>query len=112
MFPMPIKKLLKGLKDGKKRGLFILITFLRTLNFSPEYINNKTREWNKLNEPPLREGYLKSQIEWHIRQKRKILPPNYDNDSFYKDLGLIDKKQETKNPVVEAIRKARNREKF
>lgn len=107
MFPPAINKLLLGLNDGKKRGLFVLITFLKTLNFTPEYINNKVREWNKLNNPPLKEGYVKSQIDWHLRQRKKILPPNYDNESFYKDLGLIDKKQETKNPIVDVIRKLR-----
>jgi hypothetical protein len=111
-FPPAIKKLLKGLKEGKKRGLFILITFLRALNFSPEYINNKIREWNKLNEPPLKEGYVKSQIDWHLRQKKVIMPPNYDNDAFYKDLGLIDKKQDVKNPISEILRKARARENY
>jgi hypothetical protein len=40
MFPAPIKKLLLGVADGKKRGLFILITFLRSLNFPPEYIKD------------------------------------------------------------------------
>jgi len=107
MFPPAINKLLKGLNDGKKRGLFILITFLKTLNFTPEYINNKVREWNKLNNPPLKEGYVKSQLDWHLRQRKKILPPNYDNESFYKDLGLIDKKQETKNPIVDVVRRLR-----
>jgi hypothetical protein len=107
MFPPAINKLLKGLNDGKKRGLFILITFLKTLNFTPEYINNKVREWNKLNNPPLKEGYVKSQLDWHLRQRKKILPPNYDNESFYKDLGLIDRKQETKNPIVDVVRKLR-----
>jgi hypothetical protein len=110
MFPNPIKKLLKGLKDGKKRGLFILLTFLRSLNFSPEYINNKAREWNKLNEPPLKEGYLKSQIEWHLRQRKNILPPNYDNKSYYADIGLLDEKPEVKNPIVEVARKVRKKE--
>ena len=105
MFPDPIKKLLKGLQDGKKRGLFILITFLKAINYSPEEINRIVREWNKLNEPPLREGYIKSQIDWHLRQKKRILPPNYDNPSFYKDLGLLDKKPNVKNPLVEIIRK-------
>jgi predicted RNA-binding Zn-ribbon protein involved in translation (DUF1610 family) len=107
MFPEPIKKLLKGLKEGKKRGLFILVTFLRSLNFPADYINQKTREWNKLNEPPLKEGYVKSQIDWHLRQKKTILPPNYENPSFYRDLGLLDKKPEAKNPVSEVIRKLR-----
>ena len=108
MFPASIKKLLKGLEEGKKRGLFVLITFLRSLNFSIDYVYLKVREWNEKNKPPLREGYLKGQIEWHFKQKRKILPPNYDNESFYKDLGLIEGKQKVKNPLVEVLRNIRN----
>lgn len=107
MFPPSIKKLLLGLKDGKKRGLFILLTFFKSIGMTPEYINNKVREWNKLNEPPLKEGYIKSQLDWHLKQRKKILPPNYDNESFYKDLGLIDKKPEVKNPIVEVMRNLR-----
>jgi len=105
MFPDPIKKLLLGLKEGKKRGLFILLTFLRSLNFPPEYINQKVREWNKLNEPPLKEGYVKSQIDWQLRQKKNILPPNYDNQAFYRDIGLIEDRPDAKNPVSEVVRK-------
>lgn len=107
MFPKPIKKLLKGMNEGRKRGLFILITFLRSLNFDADYINKKIRDWNKLNDPPLKEGYVRSQIEWHLRQKKQILPPNYGNESFYKDLGLLDEKPKEKNPIVEVLRKAR-----
>ncbi len=111
MFPEPIKKLLAGnLKDGKKRGLFILITFLRSLNFPPDYINQKVREWNKLNENPLKEGYIKSQIDWHLRQKKTILPPNYSNPSFYKDLGLIEEEPLAKNPVSEVVRTLKKRD--
>jgi len=109
MFPTPIKKLLLGLKDGKKRGLFILLTFLRSLNFPPDYINQKIREWNKLNEPPLREGYVKSQIDWHLRQTKTILPPNYDNEGFYKDIGLLDEQPTAKNPISEVLRILRRR---
>lgn len=108
MFPQSIKKLLKGLTDGRKRGLFILITFLRCLNFSNDYITAKVYEWNKKNTIPLKEGYIRSQLEWHFRQTRKILPPNYENDSFYKDLGLIEEKPMVKNPLVEVLRKMRN----
>ncbi|MEK6928904.1 MAG: hypothetical protein AABW65_03035 [Nanoarchaeota archaeon] len=105
MFPKPIKKLLGGLKDGKKRGLFILITFFKSLGFSADYINSKIREWNKLNDPQLKEGYIKSQIDWHFRQKKQILPPNYENQNFYKDLNLLDEKPNAKNPISEVIRK-------
>jgi hypothetical protein len=96
---------LLGVADGKKRGLFILITFLRSLNFPPEYINKAVREWNEKNMPPLKEGYIRSQIDWHLRQRKKILPPNYDNASFYKDLGLIEGKQAVKNPLVDVMKK-------
>lgn len=106
-FPIPIKKLLKGLKDGKKRGLFILITFLRSINFSNEEIASRINEWNKLNEPQLKEGYIKSQLNWHFRQKRRILPPNYANANFYKDLNLLDEKPDAKNPISELMRKLR-----
>ena len=111
MFPPPIIKLLKGLQDGKKRGLFVLLTFFRSVDLSPEYINKKIREWNKLNDPQLKEGYIKSQIDWHLKQKRRILPPNYSNQNFYKDLNLIDPNSQPKdkNPIVEVMRKVRNK---
>ena len=64
------------MEDGKKRALFVLITFLRCLNFPEDYIRNKLIDWNKKNKPPLRDAYLKGQIDWHVKQKRKILPPN------------------------------------
>ena len=85
------------------------MTFLKSTGFSAEYINNKIREWNKLNEPPLKEGYVKGQMDWHLKQKKQILPPNYGNDAFYKDLGLLDKKPEVKNPIVEVARNLRKR---
>lgn len=110
MFPPAIKKLLQGVKDGKKRGLFILLTFYRSCGFSYEYVNNAVREWNKKNDQPLKEGYIKSQIEWHFKQKKKILPPNYDNESFYKDLGLLESKPQTKNPLVDVLRKMRQQQ--
>ena len=109
LFPRPIKKLLKGLKEGRKRGFFVLLTFLRSLNFTPKEINEKVREWNKKNDPPLKEGYIRSQIDWHLKQKRQILPPNYSNANFYKDLNLFtsDSMPRAKNPISEVLRKVR-----
>ena len=108
MFPPAIKKLLKGMQDGKKRGLFILVTFLRSCGFAPDSISATVQEWNTKNQPPLKEGYIKGQLDWHFRQKKKVLPPNYDNEAFYKDLGLITGKQQVKNPLVEVSRALRN----
>ena len=47
--------------------------------------------------------------ERHLKQTKKIIPPNYSNDNFYRDLGLIDKLPEAKNPLVEVGRKLRKR---
>jgi hypothetical protein len=103
MYPVPIKKILKGLTDGKKRGLFVLITFFRALNYSEQQTISKIDDWNKLNQPGLRESYIKGQITWHFKQKKKILPPNYENDAFYKDLGVLENKQNYKNPLSEIL---------
>jgi len=112
MYPPPIKKLLKGLEDGRKRGLFVLLTFFGSIGKTPEEINKGVREWNERNDPPLKEGYLRSQIEWHLRQRKKIMPPNYSNEAYYRDIGLIDKKQNVKNPIVDVSRKLRQKKVF
>jgi hypothetical protein len=104
IFPKSIKKLLEGLNDGRKRGLFVLLTFFRSLGFSAEYIYENINIWNKKNKPQLKEGYVRSQIDWHLKQRKKILPPNYSNDSFYRDIGILVEKPKEKNPLVEVRR--------
>jgi len=100
LFPSSIKKGLLGLEDGKKRFLFVLLNFLKSLNYNHEEIEKLIEEWNKKNKMPLKEGYIKSQLIWHKRQN-KILPPNYSNKAYYDDIGLKPKDNELKfkNPV-------------
>lgn len=95
------------MNDGKKRGLFILITFLRACGFSPEQITQKVLTWNQTHVSPLKVGYIQSQLDWHFRQKKLILPPNYYNNGFYGDLRLFEKKPDVKNPVGEVSRALR-----
>ncbi|MBT3691513.1 hypothetical protein HOG16_04710 [Candidatus Woesearchaeota archaeon] len=102
-FPDEIKLGLKGLEDGKKRFLFILINFLKSVGWNHEELSKKIKEWNKNNPEPLKEGYIISQLLWHKRQKEKILPPNYSNNDYYKDLGLNPREsvqRKFKNPVT------------
>jgi len=103
-FPPCIKKILGGLSDGRKRAIFILVTFLRNMNWSLEEIEKKIYEWNEKNKPPLRGNYLRTQLRWHFRQDRNLLPPNCDSKNFYEDMGLKDACQEClklgiKNPI-------------
>ncbi|MDP2907415.1 MAG: hypothetical protein Q8O03_05740, partial [Nanoarchaeota archaeon] len=67
-------------------------------------------KWNKNNYEPLKEGYVLSQISWHRKQSKSILPPNCDNKSYYNDLRLCAKDGlcgKVKNPVNYAVRKSR-----
>ena len=106
-FPDEIKLGLKGIKDGKKRFLFILINFLKCVGWPYDEIDKKVKEWNLNNPDPLKEGYVLSQLSWHKRQREKILPPNYTNVAYYGDIGLNpteNVKNKFKNPVNYAIR--------
>ncbi len=109
-FPPCIKRILEGMVDGRKRSVFILVNFLRNVGWSNEMIEKKIFEWNEKNSPPLRSNYLRSQLRWHFRQDRNLLPPNCDNANFYLSMGLHQLceaagiHKQVKNPVNWSIR--------
>jgi len=82
-FPPCVHNTLKGLTDGKKRSVFVLINFLRNMGWDIDKMEKKLVEWNQKNYPPLRNNYLRSQLRWHTRQEKSLLPPNCDNPNFY-----------------------------
>ncbi len=107
LFPPCVSEILKGIKqDGRKRALFILINFFKSLKLGEEEIEKKIEEWNQKNYNPLKEGYVRSQLNWHSRQKA-MLPPNCDK-SHYKDLAVCLKDNFcnfVKNPVNYTVKK-------
>ena len=106
-FPPCIISGLNGMKDGKKRFLFILINFLKSVAWNHSDIEKRIKEWNNENPDSLKEGYILSQLSWHKRQKEKILPPNCNNQGYYKDLGICTPDNlcnKIKNPVNYAVR--------
>jgi len=98
-FPPSILKILEGVKDGKKRALFILINFFRSVGFEKEEIEKRIFDWNKKNETPLKKGYITAQLSWSYNHKI-IPPPNFDKD-YYKGIGVLPTTEEMrlKNPV-------------
>jgi len=108
-FPPCIRTILQGMKsDGRKRALFILLNFYRSLHLDKEEIEKRMDEWNKKNYKPLKEGYIKTQIAWHTRNKI-MLPPNCDKGN-YKDLAICNPDffcGRIKNPVNYVFRKIR-----
>ena len=103
MYPPVIKKILKGIKDdGRKRALSLVLSFFTSLEMPEDFIDEKIREWNKKNYHPLKEGYIRSQIMWHIKNKR--MPPNYDKP-VYKEFGIRQPPEPgIKNPINYTIR--------
>ena len=107
IFPPCIKLLLKGTsQDGRKRALFVLINFFRSLGLSDEDLDKRINTWNEKNYMPLKKGYIQSQLIWFKRNAAR-LPPNCDKPN-YKDL-LICKPdalcRQIKNPLNYAVRK-------
>ncbi len=108
-FPPCIKKLLQGgMSDGRKRGLFILITFLRNAGWTWEQVEKEVMEWNSKNKPlPIR--YINSQLKWFKQQKKDLLPPNCDQQ-VYKDLGIYcgdEMHRDIKNPINYPYKRAK-----
>jgi DNA primase catalytic subunit len=113
LYPPSIKAILKGMPgDGKKRALFILLSFFKSLKLSDSEIEKIIEEWNKKNKEPLKSGYIKAQISWYSKSKPK-LPPNFDK-SYYADIGISPTSEEirAKNPVSYVIKKSFSRDYF
>ncbi|HLC81732.1 MAG TPA: DNA primase small subunit domain-containing protein [Candidatus Nanoarchaeia archaeon] len=85
-FPPCLKKLLSGMADGKKRGVFVLSNFLGKIGWSKDDIQKFITIWNEKNPEKLREVYLKGQLNSFRPGER--LPPNCSNRAYYKDMGI------------------------
>lgn len=101
-FPPTIKKLLEGVEDGRKRGVFILIAFLSHMGWDYPLIEKRIHDWNQKNAEPLKEVYLKGQLRHYKAKRNNIMPPSYDNKAYYQDLQIYcgeKEKDNVKNPV-------------
>ena len=111
-FPPCVQKILQGVSDGKKRALFVLINLFRSIGMEKEELEKRIDEWNKKNETPLKQGYIKSQLTWSYR-KKPIMPPNCKE--FYQGIGVCqpdDFCKLIKNPVNYTIRKQLQEDNF
>jgi hypothetical protein len=110
--PPCIQNILKGVSDGKKRSLFILINYLSSLRWKWEDISELLVRWNEKNSPSLGENYIRGQIRWHANRKKSLPPPNCENAGYYADFGVCKpdavcgwEKKTIKNPMNYALRK-------
>jgi len=104
-FPPCVQNILKGIVDGKKRALFVLINLFRSIGMDKEELEKKIEEWNKKNNPPLKQGYVNSQLSWSYA-KKPIMPQNCKE--FYEGIGVCQPDnfcKMIKNPVNYVVRK-------
>ncbi len=109
-FPPCVKNILAGLEDGRKRSLFVLMNFLKSVGWPWPDIENEVREWNLKNKPPMKDGYLNSQLKWSKQQSSVFPPPNCADVGHYKDTGICkpDKFcEKIKNPLTYVKRQLR-----
>ena len=109
-FPPCMQLISAGLKDGKKRAVFIITNFLTSCGWDYEKTEDWLREWNKRNPEPLRDQYYLGQVRYAKQTKKKVLPPNCDNLAYYKAFGVCKPDmfcKYIKNPANYAIKKAR-----
>ena len=108
-FPPCMKKMLGGMEDGKKRSVFCLMNYLGKIGWNKSEINELLKKWNKeKNREPLREVYIKGQL-YNFKPGDK-LPPNCDNEAYYKTLGVACNAEwckRLKNPVNYTLSKWR-----
>jgi DNA primase large subunit len=117
-FPPCILNGLKGMDDGKKRFLFVLLNFLKNVGYNDDNAKKIIYDWNKKNKEPLRENYINAQLTWQKKQKN-ILPQNCptdkeniinNQDNVYVSLGICKPDnlcKLIKNPVNYTIRKSK-----
>jgi hypothetical protein len=107
IFPPCIKLILNGVKqDGRKRALFILISFFKSLGLTEIELEKRINEWNEKNYNPLKKGYIQAQLNWYKKNKAR-LPPNC-NKTNYNDLGVCKPDslcRTIKNPINYSVKK-------
>ncbi|MEK6935744.1 MAG: hypothetical protein AABW67_03075 [Nanoarchaeota archaeon] len=107
IYPPCIKLLLNGVKDdGRKRALFVLINFFKSIGTDENFLNEIIEKWNEKNYTPLKQGYIQSQLNWYKKTGTRM-PPNCDKTN-YNDLNVCKPDElcrKIKNPVNYAVRK-------
>jgi len=104
-YPPCIKKILLGLHEGKKRALFALLNFFRSIGTEKQQLEAIIYSWNEKNNPKLPERYIKPQISYAIKRK-PIMPPNCME--FYQGISVCSPDELCKlikNPVNYIVKK-------
>lgn len=111
-FPPCVKNMLKGLSDGRKRSIFLLITFLHNIGWQQEDVRNLLMTWNAKNKEPLMDSQINGAYNHQYSRRKPQMAPNCKNTAYYVDIGVCTPDEFCKainNPVTYTLRKARKK---
>ncbi|NQZ84255.1 MAG: hypothetical protein HRU03_00930 [Nanoarchaeales archaeon] len=88
-FPKTITHILKtDFLDGRKRALFVLITFLTSIKWDWTTIDKMIEDWNNKQTDSLKKQYIGAQVSWFKVKEKPISPPNFISANFYSSIGI------------------------
>jgi len=88
-FPQTINYILNNkFSDGKKRALFLLLTFLYSIKWDKENIEKIIYSWDNMQDEPLKEKYIKPQLKSFSAREKIISPPTFNNETYFKAIGI------------------------
>lgn len=96
-FPGCIENIMRGLDDGRKRSVFILVSFLHRIGWGKDDVWAFLVDWNKKNKPPLADNLLKSSFTSQYTGEGPKMSPNCSNTGYYGGFG--EEQCEHRNPV-------------
>ena len=122
-FPGCINYVLKAeMRDGRKRALFLLLTFLTSIKWTLETVEQIVNEWNEKLPEPLKQNYIAAQFSWFKAQSKILSPPNFNNANYYSGIGIPDEitnkdinrfgNRKAKNPLHYVFLKLKVKEKI
>lgn len=88
-FPHTIMYVLNNkFPDGKKRALFLLLTFLHSIKWEEKNIQQIVTDWNSKQDEPLKNNYIQAQYSWFKAKEKIISPPSFDNENYFYGIGI------------------------
>ena len=104
-FPGCIENIMSGLDDGRKRSVFILVSFLHRIGWEKDDVWAFLVDWNKKNKPPLADNLLKSSFTSQYTGEGPKMSPNCSNPGYYGGFG--EEQCEHRNPVSYTLGRVR-----
>ena len=89
------------MSDGRKRGLFLLLNFLKNCGYSNEKILEIVNDWNKKNPNPLSENYILRQAKYYLEKRENpYIMPSCNRSEYYDNTNICKPDEICNNKLI------------